>query len=128
MDFNGLFKSWITQREKRLALQISGKDGEPNPGKSDDCRNIHQTGNGARGELRPRHPKEIDQAHEDEPDRDFGQQFGAALEVAREQRKERHEKVEDQNHDSDDTPSSIEPRAVETNFFGQVAGPDDKEL
>src|SRR5580700_4421866 len=128
MNFNSLFKFRIAQRQERLGLQISGKDREPDSGQRQDGGNVHQAGNGARGELRARQPEEIDQAHENEPDSDFGQHLGAALEIAREKQKKRHKKVKDQDENSDDTPASIEPGAIETDFLGQVAGPDDEEL
>src|SRR5580704_736745 len=128
MNFNSLFKFGIAQRKKRLGLQISGKDGEPDSGQRENRSNIHQTGNGVRGELWARQPKEIDEAHEDEPHRDFGKQLGAALDVAREKKKERHEKMEDQDDNGDDAPASIKPRTIEANLFGQIAGPNNQKL
>src|SRR5580700_1424861 len=93
MNFNGLFKFRIAQRQKRLALQIPCKNEKPESGKGQDSRNIHQAGNSVRGKLRAREPIEIDQAHKNEPQGDFGQSPCVALEVARKKKKERHEKM-----------------------------------
>src|ERR1700676_716612 len=128
MNFNGLFKFRIAQRQKRQALQISRKNGKPDSSKSENRANIHQAGNSARCKFGTGQPKEIDEAHENEPHRDFGQQFGAALDVARKKEKERREKVKDKDEDGDDAPASVKPGAIETDFFRQIAGPDDEEL
>src|SRR5580693_706011 len=128
MNFDGLFQFRIAQRQKRLGLQISRKDGKPDSGEREHHGNIHQTRDGVRGELRTREPKEIDQAHEDKPDRDFRKQLRTAFDISREQRKERHKEMEDQDEYGDDAPGSIKPAAVETDFLRQIAGPDDQEL
>src|SRR5580658_1593917 len=128
MNFDSLFQLGITQRQKRLGFQISGKDGEPDSRESEDRRDVHQTGHGVGGELRTGEPKEIDEAHENEPDGDFRQQLRAALEVAGQERKEWHKKMEDQDEDRDKAPASVKARAIEADFFGQVAGPDNQKL
>src|SRR5579864_1983108 len=128
MNFDSLFKFRIAQRKQRLALQISCKDSKPDSGKGEDCGNIHQTRDSIRRKLRPRQPKKIDQAHENEPDGDFGQQFGTTLKVAREKRKKRHKKVKNQNENGDNAPGSVKPGTVKTDFLWQVAGPNDQEL
>src|SRR5580704_19600598 len=97
MNFNRLFKLRIAQRQKRPGLYLSRKDGNPNSGQGQNGGKVHQTRDGVRSKLRTRQPKKIDQAHEDEPEGDFGQQPRVALKVAREKRKERHEKMKDQN-------------------------------
>src|SRR5271155_260147 len=128
MNFNGLFQFWIAQREKRLGLQISCKNGKPDSGQRQNRGNVHQTRNGTGGKLRAREPKKIHETHEDQPHRDFGKQLGTALDVARKKKKERHEKMEDQDEHRDDAPASVKPGAIETDFLGQVARPDDQEL
>src|SRR5579862_8370962 len=107
MNFDGLFEFRIAQRQKRLSLQISGKDGKPDAGQSENRSDIHQAGNSVRRKLRARQPKQIDEAHENQPQSDFGKQIGVALQVSRKKRKERHEEMEDQDEHSNDAPPTV---------------------
>src|SRR5277367_1392904 len=117
MNGNGLFHFRIAQGQKRLGLQISGKDGEPDPGERENRREIHQAGNGIGRKFGARQPKQIDETHKNQPHRDFRQQRSAALEVARKKRKERNEKMKDKNDNRDDAPRTVEPASIEADFL-----------
>ena len=109
-------------------LQVESEEAEPQPAEGDGNYQIEPSGHGARGELRPRHPEKINQAHEDEPQGDFRKDFGVALQVLGEEQEKRNKKMEDHDKHGDDAPFPVEPRAIEGNLLGLVAGPDDQQL
>src|SRR5690348_12582559 len=128
MDFNGLFKFWFAQGEKRLALQISCKEGEPQPTKRNRHDKIKPTGQGAGSKFRPRGPEEIDQTHDDEQHGHFGKQAGAALQIARKQHEKGRKKMENQQEDGDEAPTSVQPAAIKADLVRQISRPDDQQL
>src|SRR5260370_24341590 len=70
----------------------------------------------------------MQKVHEDEPHSDLGEHSGVALHVLRKEQKKRYEEMEHQNDHGDDAPATVQPGAVEADFFGLIAGPDDQEL
>src|SRR5579864_2751865 len=125
---NGLLKIGVAERQQRQMFQLSSKNEKPQATRGQRRGNVPHTGPRAGGEFRASHPEEIDEAHKDEPDGNPGKQPGIALQVAREQQKERNEKVENHDDDRHNAPFAIETRAIEADLFGLVAGPDDQEL
>src|ERR1700680_1796679 len=128
MLLDGLLKFRVADGKKRPLLQLPGENAEPQTAKSERRGNIPHARNGAGGEFRARHPKQIDEAHEDQPDGHSGEKLRVALQVPREQEEEGHKKMENQDDYGDDAPASVQARAVEADFFRLVAGPDDEQL
>src|ERR1700676_4700388 len=124
----GLRKIGVAKGEKRKLLQMPGKKEKPQAACGQRCGKIPHTGPGAGRKYRPGHPEEIDETHEDEPERDPRKKPGIALQVAREEQKERNEEVKNHDDHGDYAPFAIEPRAVEGDLFRLVARPDDEEL
>src|SRR5882757_7652571 len=128
MMLDGLRQFGVAQREKRALLQIESKKTEPQSAETDGQNNVQPGGQGARCKFRTRHPEEIYKTHEDEPHRDLRKHFRIALHILREQQEKWHEEMEYENDDGDDAPPTVQPSAIETDFFRLVAGPDDQEL
>src|SRR6202011_694586 len=81
-----------------------------------------------RSEFRTRQPVNIDEAHEDQPERHLRKRRRIALQIARKQKKKRNEKVKDQKNDRDISPFAVQTRSVKADLLGGVAGPDDQQL
>src|SRR5450759_3017017 len=81
---------------------------------------------GMRGRLDM--PKNIDDAHEYKPGSEPDQRARLALQLAREQERERHGEVEHHKEQANSFPSAIQAAHVPRNLFGQVARPDDEPL
>src|ERR1700674_676279 len=73
-------------------------------------------------------PKDIDDAHEDEPGSEPNQSARFALQLAREQQCKRHGEMEDRKEQADRLPSAMQAAHVPRNLFWQVAGPDNEPL
>src|SRR5450759_924648 len=73
-------------------------------------------------------PKNIDDAHEYKPGSEPDQRARLALQLAREQERERHGEVEHHKEQANSFPSAIQAAHVPRNLFGQVARPDDEPL
>src|SRR5712692_6336650 len=128
MMLNGLRKIRVAQRQQRALLQVESKEAEPQSAERDGQNNIQPRGHSAGSEFRTRHPEEIDETHEDEPDGDFRKHFCVALHILREEQEKRHEEMEHQHDHRDDAPAAVQPRAIEADFFRLVTRPDDQEL
>src|SRR5271154_7116797 len=122
---NGLRKFGVAQGEQRHFLELPTEEEEPQAAEGEGRGKIEPAGEGASGEFWAGHPEEIDEAHENHPEGDLGEQASAALEVARQQQEKRDKEMEDENDDRHGAPAAVETRAIEGDFFGLVAGPDD---
>src|SRR5258708_37049080 len=103
MDFNGLRKFWIADREHRELFQLPGEEKEPQSAEGQRRGKIPDGRQGGRGEFRARVPEKIDQTHENQPNGYAAQKCGVALQIARKQQEERKKKGEDDNEYSDTT-------------------------
>src|ERR1700692_3339275 len=104
MLLDGLLKFRVADGKKRPLLQLPGENTEPQAAKTERRGKIPHAWNGAGGEFRAGHPKQIDEAHEDQPDGDPGEELGVALQIPREQQEEGHKEMEDQHDYGDDAP------------------------
>src|ERR1700722_19907654 len=128
MGIQHLLQLRLAERKKRHLLQLPSEDEEPQTYQPQRGSQIPQAGYRTGSEFRTRQPVDVDEAHEDQPQRHFWQQRRVALQVAREQKEKRNEKVKDQNNDRNIAPLAVEARAVKTDLFGRIAGPDNQEL
>src|SRR5690242_11939304 len=128
MILNGLLKIRVTERQQRALLQIKSKKAEPQSTKGNRQYQVEPRRHRALSEFRPGHPEKIHETHEYQPHGDFGNNLGSAFQVLREQQEKGNKEVEDDDDHGDHAPSAIQPRAIEANLFGLVAGPDDEQL
>src|SRR5260370_28432393 len=125
---NGLRKFGVAERQQRELFQLAGKEKEPKAARSQRRGKVPQVRPGSGRKFRPGHPEEIDEAHKNEPKGDPRKKLGVAFQVAREQQKERHEKVKNDDDEGHHAPLAVEPRAIEGDLLGLVAGPNDEQL
>src|SRR6266436_7215142 len=128
MMLDSLRKFWVAQGEKRELLQLPGEDEEPQASKCQHRRQIPQVRPRVGRKFRAGHPEKVDEAHENEPESDPGQEFRVAFEVAREQQEEGHEEVKNEHEDGDNAPLAVQTRVVEGDLLRLIAGPNDEQL
>src|ERR1019366_3966407 len=114
--------------QQRTRSQVVEEVGHPKTADTGDDREMQPADvkRGMRGRLDM--PEDIDNAHEYEPGSEPDQGARLALQLAREQERERHGEVEHDEEQTDRFPSTIQAAHVPRNFFGQVARPDDEPL
>src|ERR1035438_2573414 len=114
--------------QQRTRSQVVEEVGHPKTTDTGDDRKMHPTYVKRRTRRRLNMPKNIDDAHEYEPGSEPDQRARLALQLARQQERERHGEVEHHEKQADLSPSAIHAADVPRNLFGQVAGPDDEPL
>src|SRR5579859_2462356 len=128
MICNGLRKFWIADGKHRELLQVSGEEKEPQATGGKHSGKIPDGGQGGVGEFRAGVPEQVDQAHEDQPNRHAGKKPGIALEVAGKQQEERNKEMKDEHDDGNHSPLAVQAGIVKADFLGLIAGPDDEQL
>src|SRR5450432_4482896 len=118
----------IAERQQRHLLQIKSEISKPQSDQGYGHDYIDPGVERPKSKFRPGDPEKIDEAHKDQPDRDFRQQARVAFQIARKQQEKRHEKVKDQHDHRNHTPAAVQARAVKSDLFWLVAGPDNQQL
>src|SRR2546425_3492420 len=129
MALDGFLQPGIAQRQERPVFQLLRKPEQPNAADAERRGNVQPAQvKRLRREVRSRQPKEIHGAHQNDECGEPGQEFRAALQIARKKQEERQREVKDQQNNRNGTPASIQPRAIKRDLLREVAGPDDQEL
>src|SRR5215469_3125388 len=124
----------IVGLHQRTALQVVTKGCNPDGHHRDRDRYVFKDSPaevqvaGGILEIRLDQPEKIKGLGEDHPLTNEDQALFVALDVTREQKRERNEPVEDEIQGDDDAPMAAYSIEVPVDLVGQVAGPDDKEL
>src|SRR6266699_5395380 len=114
MMLDSLRKFWVAQGKEGQLLEIKGEVAQPQSTKGDGQNNVKPRRHSAGSKLRTRHPEEIHEAHENQPYGDLGEHLCVALHVFREKQEKGNEKVKDQDDHRNDTPATVQPRAIKT--------------
>src|SRR6266850_3958936 len=105
MVLQGLHKIWFANRQKWVLPQIESKKAQPQSSECERQDDVQPGWQGARGEFRPRHPKEIHEAHEYQPQRDFRENLRIALHVLRKKQEKGNEEMKNQHEHGNGTPA-----------------------
>src|SRR5208337_4275186 len=114
----------------QLHAEVGYPDGHHRHGHGNVLQNSPTEVQVARGvfEIRLDEPEEIEGLGEDHPLANADEALLVALDVAREQHRERNQPVEEEVERNDDAPMAANAIEVPGNLFGQVSRPDNEEL
>src|SRR5271157_2049510 len=115
-------------RQQRTRSQVVEEVGHPKTADPGNDREMHPADVKRGMRRRLNMPKNIDDAHDYEPRSEPDQTARFALQLAREQERERHGEMEHHEKQADVLPPAIHAAHVPRNFFRQVARPDDEPL
>src|SRR5271157_2350593 len=115
-------------RQQRTRSQVVEEVGHPKTADPGNDREMHPADVKRGMRRRLNMPKNIDDAHDYEPRSEPDQTARFALQLPREQERERHGEMEHHEKQADVLPPAIHAAHVPRNFFRQVARPDDEPL
>src|SRR5271166_3278234 len=114
--------------QQRTRSQVAEEVSHPEAANAGNDREVHPAHMKRGTQCRFNMPKDIDHTHQYDPGGDPNQSVRLALQLAREQQRERHRELEYREEQAHLSPSNIHAAHIPGNLFGQVAGPDDEPL
>src|SRR5215510_2039263 len=99
----------IVDRENRAASQLPDETSQPRRKQRQGQNDVHPTDSYALPmEFGCDEPEEIDQPHDENPRGDLHEHLAFALHGAREQQRERHREVEEDQHEGEESPAGLQ--------------------
>src|ERR1035441_1692781 len=127
--FQYLLQARGIPRHQRALLQLREEVRQPESHQPDRDGEIQEAeAEALLAKARRDQPVEIDEAHRQNEQRDGGQQFEIAFQIAREQQGEGQREMADHQQESDELPAVIKAGEIPGNFLRQVTRPDDEKL
>src|SRR5579862_1783971 len=126
--FNDFSRRRIVSRQQRQRRQIAEEIRQPQAADGDGHNDVRNRDIQRFREIRLNDPKQVQPAHQQQPDGQPHQLADVALQRPRKQQGKRHGEVEQYQDQADPSPPIAQALQIERDLVGQISRPDDQPL